>query len=313
MTVLIILVTLLLVALGFLLYIFDIAFYNPPRKRHKKLKMDMEQYYALSDRIKEPSRQVKQTEYEKVTITSFDGLKLTGKYYHFKDDAPVDIIFHGYRSDSENDCGGGFILSRDYGHNVLLPDQRSHSESQGNIITFGVKERYDCLYWTEYIAKRFNDVKIIISGVSMGAATVLMASDLELPNVKGIIADCGYSRPIDIILEEGKRMGIPPKIAAPLITLAAKMLGRFNINEKSAINAVKNAKVPVLIIHGEEDRLVPVSMAHKIFDACNSPKKLLTVKEAGHGLSFIIDEQGYKKAVNDFKTAVLSDNLSFFE
>ena len=304
---------LLTVLLGFLLYIFDTAFYNPPRKRERRVDLG-EQYRALGDRLNEPYRQVKNSTFESVEIISFDGTLLKGKYYHFKDGAPVDIIFHGYRSKAENDCGGGFVLARDFGHNVLLPDHRAHGNSKGNVITFGVKERYDCLEWIKYISERFNGVKIVISGVSMGAATVLMASDLDLPeNVKGIIADCAYSSPKEIILLESKKMGFPQKIAEPFISLSAKFFARFNWTETSPEQAVKNAKVPVLIIHGEDDRFVPFYMSKPIFEACTSKKRIFTVKDAGHGLSFLIDEEGYKKEVNDFKRAVLSDDMSYFE
>ncbi len=302
------------ITLCFLLYIFNAAFFNPPRRRHKKIKMDRRQYFALGDKVKEPVRLVSEAEHEKVTVTSYDGYILTGKYFHYNDGAPLDIIFHGYRSNSFNDCGGGYKLAKDLGHNVLLPDQRSHGESGCNIITFGVNERHDCLAWCNYASNRFKDVKIVISGVSMGAATVLMASDLDLPeNVKGIIADCGFSRPIDIILEVGRTMGISPKIASPFVTFAAKLLGGFDIHKTSAVEAVKNAKVPVLIVHGDDDRLVPVEMAYKIFEACNNKKQLLIVKGAGHGLSYIIDEELYKRTINDFKTAVINEDYSIFE
>lgn len=309
-----ILIGIVIFTFAFLLYIFDAAFYNPPRKRRKKFKMDREQYNALGDKVKEPVRLVQQARYEKVSILSYDGYVLSGKYFHNKDGAPLDIIFHGYRSNSFNDCGGGFKLAWDLGHNVLLPDQRAHGESQCNIITFGVNERHDCVSWCNYAKNRFDNVKIVISGVSMGAATVLMASDLELPqNVKGIIADCGFSRPIDIILEVGKNMHISPEIAAPFVSFAAKLLGGFNINETSAVQAVKNSKVPILIVHGDEDRLVPVNMARKIFEACNNKKQLMIVKGAGHGLSYIIEEELYKKTINKFKTSVINNDLSIFE
>lgn len=310
---LIIATVLLIIVLFFLLYVFDTAFYNPPRKRNRKVELG-EQYRALADKLDKQHRQVVDTKAEKVEIKSYDGTLLKGKYYHFKDGAPVDIIFHGYRSKAENDCGGGFVLARDFGHNVLLPDQRAHGESGGKVITFGIKERYDCLKWIEYISKRFNNTKIVISGVSMGAATVLMASNLDLPkNVKGIIADCAYSSPEEIIMLESRKKGFSDNLAKPFIFLSAKILGGFNLKTASPCEAVKNAKVPVLVIHGEDDRFVPCSMCYPIFDACTTQKKLFTVKDAGHGLSFLIDEEGYKKAVNDFKTAVINDDLSYFE
>ena len=297
----------------FMWYIFDTAFYNPPRKRNRSVDLG-EQYRVLKDGLDKTRKEVREARYEAVDTVSFDGTVLKGKYYHFNDGAPVEIIFHGYRSNPLNDCGGGFSLTREYGCNVLLPDHRAHGESGGNVITFGVKERYDCLQWIKYLIERFGDIKIIISGVSMGASTVLMASDLELPeNVKGIIADCGYSSPKEIILQESGKMGFPPKLSAPFIKLSAKLLAGFDWEETSAVKAVKNSKLPILIIHGEDDRFVPCSMSHQIYEACTSHKKLLTVKDAGHGLSFLVAPEKYKKAVNDFKDAVLNDDMNYFE
>lgn len=312
-TIFIIVAVLLFSILSFLIYVFNTAFYNPPRKRSKKVDLG-EQYLAVGDRLKITHEAIKNAEYEEVEIVSYDGTKLKGKYYHFDDNAPIDIIFHGYRSKPESDCGGGFMISREFGHNVLLPYHRAHGESGGNVITFGIKERYDCLKWVEYLVERFKNTKIFITGVSMGAATVLMASELELPkNVKGVIADCSYSSPKEIILLESTKMGFPQFVAKPFIALSAKLLAGINWVETSPVEAVKNAKVPILIIHGEDDRFVPCHMSISIYEACKGPKKLLTVGDAGHGLSFIIDSENYKNAVNGFKKASLNDDLSYFE
>ena len=309
----IVLVIIILIFAFFMWYIFDTAFYNPTRKRNRKVDLG-EQYRAVGDKLDKTRKGVAEADFESVEITSFDGIKLKGKYYHFNDNAPIEIIFHGYRSNPINDCGGGFFLTKQYGCNVLLPDHRGHGESEGKVITFGIKERYDCLEWVKYLVKRFGDVKIIISGVSMGASTVLMASDLDLPeNVKGIIADCGYSSPKEIILQESAKMGFPEKLSEPFIKLSAKIMAGFDWEETSAVKTVRNSKVPVLIIHGEDDRFVPCSMGYQIYDACAGPKKLLTVKEAGHGLSYLIEPEQYKSAVNDFKDAVLNDNMGYFE
>ncbi len=62
------------------------------------------------------------------------------------------------------------------GHNVLMIEERAHLESEGHTITFGIKERYDALDWIRYALQRFGeDTRIILVGISMGAATVLMA------------------------------------------------------------------------------------------------------------------------------------------
>lgn len=257
---------------------------------------------AENAKIRELIRSFEEIPPEDVYITSFDGLRLHAAYYHVADGAPLDIQFHGYNGNAVRDFCGGNKVSRDAGRNSLVIDHRAHGRSEGKTITFGVKERTDCLSWVEYAVGRFGkDVKISLAGVSMGAATVLMASSLELPeNVRAIVADCGYSSPSAIIKKVAKDRGLPPSLVYPFIWLGAFLFGGFRLNEASAAEAVSESRIPILIIHGEEDGFVPCYMAREIYDACASEKKLLTVPGAGHGLSYLADDKLYEKTVNDF-------------
>jgi fermentation-respiration switch protein FrsA (DUF1100 family) len=248
-------------------------------------------------------------EFEPVSIRSHDGLTLCGRYYHISDQNHLEILFHGWRSNALRDGCGGAKLARDAGYNLLVVDQRAHGSSDGNTITFGVKEKYDCLDWVNYAIDRFgNDVRILLGGVSMGAATVLMASSLSLPpNVVGITADCPYSSPEAIIRKVCRDMGITDKISYPVIRIAARLFGGFSMKDGGAVEAVKHAKVPILIIHGEEDDFVPFSMAKEIYDACASEKYYLAVKGAGHGLSFFCDFDTYAAAEKEFQARIYGD------
>jgi fermentation-respiration switch protein FrsA (DUF1100 family) len=199
------------------------------------------------------------------------------------------------------------VLVRELGHNTLLVDQRAHGKSGGKSITFGIKERYDCLDWINYVSDRFGpDTKIILSGLSMGGATVLMASELDLPkNVVGIMADCPYSSPKEIIKQECKKMKLPPNIAYPFVRLGAIIFGKFDPSASTAKDAVSKAKIPILIIHGENDDFVPCSMSRDIYNACVSDKTLVTIPKASHGISYIIDRPLYEKNVSEFLGKIL--------
>ena len=154
-----------------------------------------EQYDKLRDKMLETVDAAEAIPFEDVFITTKDGLRLHGRYYETAPGAPVQILFHGYRSNALRDFSGGLQLALESGCNALLVDQRAHGASGGKCLSFGVLERRDCLEWIEYVNERFGrDEPVVPVGVSMGAATVLMASGLELPeNVVGIIADCGYT------------------------------------------------------------------------------------------------------------------------
>ena len=246
--------------------------------------------------------EVRKVPFEEVQVLSHDGLVLKGKYYHLEDDAPIIMFFHGYRCSAIRDGNGIFLYTRKLGFNVLLADQRAHGNSQGKTITFGVKERYDVRSWVEYFTKRFGTKqKIYLSGLSMGGATVLMASDIGLPkNVIGILADCPYSSPKAILCSVIKQMHFPVKMTYALAHLSASWIGQFDVEEASAIEAVRNSQIPTLIIHGDADDFVPCSMSMDCQLAGEDHVQLVLIKGAAHGMSHCVDTPSYEKAVYAF-------------
>lgn len=158
---------------------FYMAFYA---RNSKKVRPDFEipsgkEYEPYAEQMLSWMREAKEMPYTAVEIKSFDGLTLRGKYYEQQKGAPIELMFHGYRDSAERDlCGGiqrGFKLKR----NVLIADQRAHGHSDGNIITFGLKESRDCISWINYINEHFgSNSKIYLCGISMGAATVMMSA-----------------------------------------------------------------------------------------------------------------------------------------
>ena len=294
-----IILTLAVLFFMFLYILYYKTFYNSPHRqaRHKhSLKIDE----CYRPKLRQIRKDLCNASYEQVCIESRDGKRLAGKYYHNKDNAPIALIFHGYRGSSSSDPAGGYKILRDLGINILLPDQRAHGKSEGRTITFGIKERFDCLDWVEYLNTRFEHPDILLVGVSMGAATVLMASGTQLPaNVKGMIADCGYSSPEAIIRKVlSKDMKLPHRLVFPFVRLAGRIFGGFDVCSYDAVKAVTDAKQPILIIHGEADDFVPCEMAYEIKGAGNC--QLYTVPKATHGMSYIYNTEEYTEKVKDF-------------
>lgn len=260
------------------------------------------QYESVADRILELIHEVDELSYELISITARDGLHLVGRYYHFKDNAPVMILFHGYRGNAKREFSGNNRIAMKLGLNVIAVDERAHGRSGGHTITFGIKERYDCQAWAEYAAKRFGkEIPIVLSGVSMGAATVLMASSLELPeNVAAIIADCPYSSPEEIIKKVSRDVRLPPTLAYPFVVIGALIFGRFQLWEASPVQEVKKTRIPLLLIHGEDDRFVPFEMSKKIYAASTGTAELVIFPGAGHALSYFADPSRYEKTIHSF-------------
>lgn len=308
----------MIIAFIFLLFVFitlALAFfgYNIAFRAPKHIDAELqplpqgEQYEPRHPNIKQSIDTMRAVPFEEVYITAFDGKRLFARYYHTKDNAPVQIQFHGYKSNAYLDFCGGHFLARKVEHNVLVVDQRSHGKSDGHTITFGIKERRDVLSWIEYVLERFGkDTSIILCGLSMGAATVLMSTDLDLPeNVKGIIADCPYSSPKAIIQKVGKDMHFPPNLLYPFVKLGAFLFGHFNVDESSAVTAVAGTRIPILLFHGDDDRFVPCDMSKEIEAACASDITLVLIPEAGHGLSYLVEPQRYEEATIQFLQQIL--------
>ncbi len=286
---------------------YRIAFYAPRNETSG------EEYPIPEGEIYEPFRDtmvrwIKETRalpYDDVYITSHDGLRLHGRYFECVPGAPIELMLHGYRGNAERDLSGGVQRCFAIGRNVLLIDQRACGESEGNVISFGINERKDCRLWIDYLLHRFgSDVTIILTGISMGASTVLMVGGEKLPdNVVMILADCGFTSAKDIIHKTIRDMKLPPVLAYPFVKLGARLFGHFNLDECSAIEAVKKCPLPVIFVHGAADDFVPCDMSRRLYEACNSPKTFLAVPGAGHGLAYIVDSDAYFEMLCSFCNA----------
>ena len=309
MRLIILIILLLIIILGGSWYAYCVTFYSPKKHRvSPNAPLRGEQYEAVADNISRISGIMQRFSFEEITVRGHDGTLLYGRFYHEKDNAPIEILFHGYRSHPYRDCSGGHALARKMGFNTLVVDQRAHGSSGGRTITFGIRERLDCLTWVQYLNQRFGtDTPIILSGLSMGAATVLMAAGLDLPeNVICIIADSPYSSPSAIIKKVCKDEGYPVGLCTPFLHLAPRLFGGFRLGACTAKESVRHATVPILLIHGEDDRFVPCEMSLEIAANCSSPVEVATFPDAGHGLSYMTDPIRYEKVFSHFLCKVPS-------
>lgn len=241
--------------------------------------------------------------YERVEILSHDGLALRARLYTAENAIGTVILFHGYRSCGENDFSGIFpYYMGERRCSILLVDQRAHGDSEGRYITFGIHERRDCVGWATYIANRFGPShKIVLDGMSMGAATVMMASAEPLPdNVVGVIADCGYSSPLDILRHAGHNMHLPLPLIMPAVLFLCRTVAHFDPRETDAMRAVAGARIPLLLVHGRADDFVPYTMGEALFAVASEPKAMASIEGAGHGLSYLVSPEAVLAALTEF-------------
>lgn len=238
-----------------------------------------------------------------VEITARDGVDLVGHFVPCENPKRILIAMHGWRSSWHRDFGMVAERWKDLGCSVLYVEQRGQNNSGGDYIGFGLTERYDCVDWVQWVLSHFGTgLPIYLVGVSMGATTVLYASGEDLPPaVHGIIADCGFTSVLAIwkhVLVENLHLfyGLKGLIAEDLFQ---KKTQEPSI-QYSTEEALQKTDVPVLFVHGSEDHFVPVSMTYDNYLACASPKHLLIVPGADHGMSYFYAKERYEQAVIEF-------------
>ena len=215
----------------------------------------------------------------------------------------MELMFHGYRGSGERDLCGGVQRCFRLGRNVLIVDQRGSGQSDGKVITFGINESRDLEAWIKYLIERFgDDVKIILTGISMGAATVMMTVGEKLPdNVKCAVEDCGYTSVWDEFSHQIVRMFHLPVF--PYLYASQFCIKRhidLDFKAASSVEALKKSKTPMLFVHGEADEFVPFEMVHKNYAAFTGEKDILTIPEADHALSVDTDPVKYFNKVWEF-------------
>ncbi len=251
----------------------------------------------------ENKKWVDSVEHKEIYLVSHDGIILHGyEFLNKRKCSNYCICLHGYSGCPEDNSGFAEAFLR-MGFNVILPTMRGHGKSGGNYICMGYPERLDIAEFTDYIIKKEKDAKIVVYGISMGAAAAMMYAGEKLPeNVKCIIEDCGYCSIHDELKYElSSVFHLPPY---PLISIvdkrARKKLGFSIIKEGSCIDAVKRSKTPILFIHGDSDTFVPTKMVYKVYGAANCDKELLIIKGAGHAMSSCEDPKKYWATVENF-------------
>ena len=241
--------------------------------------------------------------HETVNIRSYDGLRLTGEFYPHPNARGTILMFHGWRGSPESDFGCAMPAYYRKGLNLLLVHQRTQGSSEGKYITFGIKESRDVHSWVKWHSDRFGkDAPILITGISMGATTILMSAGKPYcGNVRGLIADCGFTSPEEIISAVVKGRGLPAFLIVPVMSVFARLFAGFGFRDYSTLEAVKELGLPVLFAHGQEDTFVPCKMTEEAYEVCGSPDKtLLIVPKAGHGASYLVDRENYEKKIADF-------------
>ena len=284
-------------------YFFNRIMIRTNAKREKTQEMAETNWNEYIPKIHEAKEKLKMLPQEDMFIQSEDGLKLHATYFPCEGSKKVAICFHGYTSEGLNDYSTLAIFYLNHGYNLLLVDERAHGQSEGTYIGFGCLDRHDAKLWIDImIEKMGEDCKILLHGDSMGGATVLMTTGLDLPpQVKAAVSDCAFTSAWEVFTHVLKnKYHLPP---APIMHIANHMVKKkagYELDECDARREVAKATIPILFFHGGADDFVPCYMVNELYEACQTEKKLVIVEGAGHVESCYMDAALYEGAIEEF-------------
>ncbi len=298
---LIALLVILVVLVSLSAWIFNLAFSNGRKDfvmRSKDLKgVDFKVFSSLNTWLDAQSPQ-------DWWITSHDGIPLHALVLpSSRQNAPLAVLVHGYSANAKTMAMFAKIYRERYDMHVLMPDLRAHGQSGGRYLGFGWLEKEDMGQWIdEAIVRLGYRPQTILHGLSLGASTVLnTASVIQPPSVIGVISDSAFS---DLRAQFTRQLRSIFRLPSfPLIDLGNWMcrwkLG-FSYTEGSPITHSAKIKVPVLLIHGNIDRFVPVDMSDALFETLTCPKKLVHYPNAPHALNYARHPQAYQQELDNF-------------
>ena len=293
-----------------LLAAFFLFFYSPKFDREnpkpdRLMGKDLPRYVKATD--KEAARIRNAYPHKEVSVRSDDGLRLCGDFYLNGNQTESTVIcVHGYNSSGYGDFSLMVAPILEHGCNCLLIDQRRYGKSEGKMTGFGILERRDLLQWIALVNEYFPTGKIVLYGVSMGAATVMQASGLALPeNVAGIVEDCGYTSCRDVFAAVLKNTAhLPAFPVMPVLAITSKLFLKLDIRLDSR-SCIAASDIPMLFLHGGADAFVPVSMCKACYDACGGEKRMAVYEGAAHAQSHFRFPEAYERDFFAFIQSVM--------
>jgi dipeptidyl aminopeptidase/acylaminoacyl peptidase len=244
-------------------------------------------------------------DYEAVSFTAEDGIVLKGWFVkppHPRTPSPAIIICHGVGANRSDFTGLAASLSH-RGYFVLLFDFRAHGESGGWRTSLGYHEQKDIIAALDFIRTR-NEVdpgRIGIYGFSLGGSSAILTA-AKTSAFSAVVADSAFTSLRD--QARGAITGfyhLPEFPFLPLSILGYELYFQTRVGNISPVSVIAQiAPVPVLVIAGEGDRLVPADNGRKLYAAAQEPKELWLIPGAEHGATLAEAGSGYEKRVGDF-------------
>lgn len=244
---------------------------------------------------------------EKIYADTTDGYRLVAEEFPERTSETWVLLLHGYTGWKEEMYQFAYWYQKQ-GYAVLVPDLRCQGESEGDFIGMGWTDHYDCQLWIEHILEESPNAKIVLHGQSMGAATALiMAGSPEASDhIKAVVSDSAYTTAYEMFGDKITAwFHLPAVLFVDSACVMLKLRGGYDLRDASPLRAVEGSRVPILFIHGDEDKMIDVNMSYELYDAAVCEKELFIVEGAGHAQAQDKDPEAYYGRIEDFLSRYL--------
>ncbi len=235
-------------------------------------------------------------------ITAKDKTPLYAVFFPVAGSHKYVIFCHGY-GDSTQKFENITVHFANRNFNVLMPNLRGHGKTGSRFVGMGYPDSDDMLLWIREITKLDPDAEIVLMGLSMGSATVLMTSGLQLPeNVKCVVADSAYASVWKQFRDRLKiEFNLPPFPVLNVASGMSKLLAGYTFGQASPEKRVRNSQLPTLFIHGEKDAYVQIYMLDDIISAYGGPYyEKLIIPDSEHVRGYLYYPELYFTSVFSF-------------
>ncbi len=237
-----------------------------------------------------------------VAVKAPDKVVLRGWFVHAGPPGPRCVaVLHGI-ADTRVGAAGFAPMFLEAGYSVLLPDSRAHGESGGELVTYGLLEKYDVLEWVRWMRQQ-GCTRIYGLGESLGASVLIQAAALE-PDFNSIVAECPYADLKSVAEFRTRKVLHLPGAVAPLLSkgivrggmIYARVQYGLDFRQASPVSDMARTSTPVLLIHGAADSETPCWHSQQLAQA-NPRAVLWVVPGAGHVGASAADPQGFRTRV----------------
>lgn len=236
-------------------------------------------------------------EYEEIVFHATDGKELSGWLIYSSEAEGTVICCHGYPANKSDILPAVSFLCPQF--NLFLFDFRGHGDSQGRLVSFGLREDRDVLGVIDYIKQNpeVGELPIGIWGYSLGGAVAIKACASNSEDIKALVTDSTYASFPEMVVQYYGNLGVLKYVLSSGGTILGKILFKGGLSTLSPEEFIGDSNVPILIIHASDDPFVPVEHAKRLYKNAQQPRELLILSDKMHGANITKE---YKEKVKSF-------------